>query len=616
MSWAALSRRLPNFEARPQQRRMASAVARAIDEDGVLAVEAGTGCGKSFAYLLPALRAVKQGKRVVVSTRTKALQAQLAEQDIPLLVDALKLGGVVTAHRAVGNGNYVCRLRLETEWASRIGDDEPNRVMAWVRDGGLSLMELAPPTPAPFAASIRVDPAACTRDECPHFGTCGWLKAKREREASNLLVVNHALLLTDLQRRAKGGRVLPDYDVLIVDEAHDLPASAMDALGASFERIGVEKQVERAVEMGVAADIVRSVREEVGRVFDMADKLLGDRRNVSVSEWPFGGAGRAHQSLMSLAAECDTGIRNDAERSVRWRSLKASVERHADALSSVVAFGSRTVRWAERGRKGGTVLRMAPVDTGRLLARSLYGLPSAVVFTSATIATGESFRPFLRDVGAYTADTLQLGSPFDYEKNCELRLYPDAPCPKRNAEAYAAHVEEAARDLVLESEGGAFLLFTSWTAMRAASAALRPVFEKAGLHVVCQGQDTHADIVRTFGERDDAVLFGTESYWAGVDVPGRALRLVVLAKLPFDLPSHPVELARTRLLEAAGRDAFREVQLPKAITRLRQGHGRLIRRADDVGTVAILDPRICTKRYGAAMLRALPEASRSVAART
>jgi ATP-dependent DNA helicase DinG len=610
---------------------MAEAVEAAIAEGRHLVVEAGTGVGKSFGYLVPALlHAHAGGGPVIVATRTIALQEQLVERDIPFLQQALGLEKLPVA-LAKGRGNYVCLRRLElahSEGRSLFADPAESEQLARIRDWARasrdgSRAELTfRPLPQVWDA-VQAEAGNCLHRRCSFYERCAYQRARRRMHRARLIVANHALVFADLALREGGGGLLPDgYDTLVLDEAHEVEEGAAEHFGAYVSPIGIARQLGRLMgtrrgaglfgraEVGRALhELAEETRAAVQRLFESAGRVRGDaseRRLTAAGEFddPLSEPlGRLVEALSRRrAAIQDPGL------ALEWKARTLRLEETRDLVRLVHGMvDPELVYWLEAvGRRRHTVLRAAPVDVADVLRRTLFGRVRCVLLTSATLTVAGSFEHQKRRLGLREPGELALGSPFDFRRQCRLALYPHLPDPRE--EGFEDGVAEAVRDLVLTSRGGAFVLFTSYRSLARAHEALRKELSGAGLHVLRQGGDLRTrDIVEAFARREDCVLFATDTFWQGVDVRGRNLRLVVLTRLPFAVPDHPLQQARVERVEASGGDSFRELSLPQAVLKLRQGFGRLIRTASDRGTVAILDPRICRRAYGRVFLRSLPE---------
>jgi ATP-dependent DNA helicase DinG len=611
--------RLPAGETRPGQGEMAKAVAQVLaseDPPSHLAVTAGTGTGKSLAYLVPA---VLSGRQVVVATATKALQDQLALKDLPLLASALE----EPFHWAVlkGRSNYLCRQRLleleqrgeqeQLELGEAAGSSRSRRTRL-VGDQVRRLFEFAKttttgdraeldfePTPAAWS-TLSVGPDECPgAARCPSGADCFAERARARAAGADVLVVNHHLLGAHL---ASGGAVLPEYEALVVDEAHELEDTMADSLGVDLSpgRLRGTAAVARAALSGSSEALAEAVLETATR-FELAlGREVGHRLEVGlgselgpvvrlVSER----LRRLEEALRRATSEA-TGSPHSQQPALRALLLTESCRLAAEQC---LAAGEETVLWVEGGSR--TSLRSAPLDVSEFLSEQLFS-KVPVVLTSATLAPG---LPARLGASPDLARELDVGSPFDFRTNgllyCAVGL-PDRRAP--GAEA-AIHEELAA---LIEAAGGRTLgLFTSHRAMEAAGSVLRG---RLGFPLHIQGDLPKAGLLGLFSEEEEACLFATMGFWQGVDVPGPSLSLVVIDRLPFPRPDDPLFSARR---EAAGRDGFRRVDLPRAATLLAQGAGRLIRSAEDKGVVAVLDPRLATASYAGYLVAALPPLRRT-----
>jgi ATP-dependent DNA helicase DinG len=608
---------------------MAAAVERALSESRHLVVEAGTGVGKSFAYLVPALLHLGgSGGPVVVATRTIALQEQLVTKDIPLLLDALGMQDVKVA-LAKGRGNYVCRRRTEmaSQEARGLFEDaakvaEVERIRLWAAgsaDGSLADLPFRPTSEVWDAC--RAESGNCLHRQCRFYDDCAYQRSRREMYGARLVVANHAIVFADLALREAGARLLPDYECIVLDEAHAIEDDAAEHFGARVSPFGIARLLGRF--MGVKRRTGLFGRAEVGPdLYDGVEEARAalrrlfegvDRFRAGENERRIRAAGAFEEPLTEPLARLLARLRErhasieDPGLALEWKSRTDRLEEDMHAIRLVHGVLDREyVYWAESGGRGGhSVLRAAPADVAPILKRTLFSRVPCVVTTSATLQVEGSFEHFKRRVGLEEPDELALGSPFDFKRQCRLLVYPGMPDPRDPAHEAAAAAE--IRKLVLGSKGGAFVLFTSYGALDRMHKAVAKDLEKAGLHVLRQGGDQRTgDIVAAFRERDDCVLFATDTFWQGIDVRGRNLRLVIIARLPFAVPDHPLQQARLERIEEEGGDPFRQYSLPQAVLKLRQGFGRLIRAHDDEGTVAILDPRIVTKPYGRTFLQSLP----------
>ncbi len=628
-----IARAMEGYEDRPEQVRMARAVAEALSQSRHLIVEAGTGVGKSFAYLVPALAwAAEADGKVAVATSTIALQEQLVEKDLPALAKTLPFATPFALVK--GRGNYVCLRRLHL--AAGAGgdlfpaDDEREQLLAilsWAEKGGGSRQELPFEPAFDVWDSVRAESGNCLHKACPFYERCAYQEGRRRTHAARLLVMNHHVLLSDLALRRSGASFLPKVDAVVVDEAHDLEDAAAECLGTRLSSRGVGQVLGRLWndrrQSGLLArhgdPTLKAMADDARRLsrafFDGVRQSLDGEgvgtRMVPVERPLSGDAGLA-LALETLATAIAEGVPSADEQdlalelSVRAKSL-AGLSEEVERL--VAGPDDDHAMWAEWDARANAALTLAPIDVGADLKKALYDAHDSVVLTSATLAVGRppSFRFTRERLGLEDAEELSLGSPFDFARQARIVIRTDVPDPVRAKEAYEAALPEAVLDAVRRTNGGAFVLFTSYEAMKRTAKAIRAHLVGDGLLVLVQGEDLQRTAMLDRFRAENAVLFGVSSFWQGVDVPGDALRNVVIARLPFDVPTHPLQRARQARLEREGRSAFSHLSLPGAAIRLKQGFGRLIRRATDKGIVVILDPRVVSKRYGKTLLDSLPE---------
>jgi ATP-dependent DNA helicase DinG len=607
-----LARALPDYTERREQRRMAQAVAQALERREPLLVEAGTGTGKTFAYLVPALLS---GRRVVISTGTRTLQDQLFSKDLPLVARAL--GRPARIALLKGRANYLCLYRLEQADAQRAieGLKPANRLLARVerwakttRSGDLSEVPGLADANAVWSlvTSTREN---CLGARCPRYSACHVVAARRAAQEADIVIVNHHLLLADLTLKEDGfGDLLGAADAVILDEAHQIPDLATMFFGLSVSSRRVELLAQEArlelAKRGVAAveaqnttaEVEHALRELALRVPRAAGRLSWEESGAAL-ELPAVGLADA---LDALAARLDT-VGEEAAVALcagRAREMAASLERiaHADT-----GEGARTVETTQRGFG----LGLLPFDVSERFQALARRHASAWIFTSATLSIGEDFAHFAQRLGLADAPTLRIESPFDYQR--QGRLYLPAGLPDPSSPVFTPAVVDTALPLIEAAGGGAFVLFTSHRALAAAADLVRRRWgESPPFPLFVQGAAPREQLLREFREAGNGVLLGTTSFWEGVDVKGEALRLVIIEKLPFASPDDPLVKARIRFLESQGGNAFRDYQLPEAVLALKQGVGRLIRSEEDYGVVAICDPRIVTRSYGRAFLASLP----------
>lgn len=619
------------YERRPQQETMAEEVAAALSEPGHLAIEAGTGVGKSYAYLAPLiLFASRNDSRAVVSTYTISLQEQLVRKDIPFLLR--HMGVDLEPVLVKGRSNYLCLRRLAR--ARRMEQDLfqassaawLDRLDEWVdRAGDGSLQELRDPPPPEVWDAVCAEEGNCAGVRCPQSGACFFMKARRRMRGSRLLIVNHHLLFSDLAMRRQTAGFLPEFDSLVLDEAHQVEGVASERLGLRLTQYAFEHWMRRlyspvsqkglmaALRNGSVALAVERLWGDVERLFrDLVERggLNANQSHVTIRE-PLGIETAVPDRLREISAQLrdlaegmeeDSDLRPEVQQARRkgeelGRALRSFLERELEGH----------VYWMESGRRGRVQLHAAPVDVAPLLKPILFDSVPSVVMTSATLAVKGELDYFRARIGAEPCRTVRVGSPFDYARQMRLRLASGMPDPARDAE----FVEAAAgriRESVLRTAGGAFVLFTSASMLRSVVERVREPLEAAGLDLLVQGGPLprHA-MLEQFRKGGSQVLFGLDSFWMGVDVRGDALRNVVIVRLPFSVPDHPLIQARLENIRSRGGDPFRDYSLPEAVIRFRQGVGRLIRTVTDTGEVTVLDPRILSKWYGKWFLRSLPE---------
>jgi ATP-dependent DNA helicase DinG len=621
-----------NFEYRPQQQAMAAAVAAALEEERHLVVEAGTGVGKSLAYLIPAaLFAVEQGKKAVISTHTINLQEQLLHKDIPIVKKILPIE--FDAALMKGRQNYVCGRRLDraiaqaNELFTTTEQTELARLAEWARttrDGTLSDLPIEP-DPKVWT-QVCSEAHICTTKTCGQNPRCFFQQARRRLLAADVVVLNHTLFFTLLPEELaehEEGYLFPN-DFLIFDEAHTLEQVASRQIGIGVSQYGLRATIQRLYNarskkglFTVTRDapgvtLAASLIEEADRFFDAiearADFKKGREYRVRQAEIvPDEITGR----LSALQARIIEVVRKTEDEFLK-AELQDLSRRIRDAREGISVFLQQSadeyVYWIERtGRAAQNIsLNAAPIDVAPVLRRMIFRDGCTSVLTSATLAVGRpDLAYFRRRVGATEADPLQLGSPFDFEKQMQLFVVRKMPDP-RDA-TYHGALAEWIGHFVAQTDGRAFVLFTSYRAMQALATEMEEFFVSKNLHLLVQGKGApRSRLLEEFKTTPRSVLFGTDSFWMGVDVPGEALSNVIITRLPFAVPDHPLIEAKLELIQARGGDAFTEYSLPEAILKLRQGVGRLIRTKSDHGIVVILDNRVMTKTYGRAFLKALP----------
>jgi ATP-dependent DNA helicase DinG len=678
-----IAEHMGQYEDRRSQRDMAAYIADGYNDGGVQLLEAGTGVGKSFAYLVPALAWARTNQeRTIVSTNTINLQEQLVGKDLPLLREALGTGEYTPSFALLkGWRNYLCLSRLhQAVGAQRTlleGDklDELVGLSEWAGhtlDGTLSDLAVTPTPEVWDEVSAEAD--LCARLKCAHFDRCFLFRARRRAAEADVVVVNHHLLAADLSvRRAQDNweeaAVLPPYKRLVLDEAHHLEEVAAGHLGvqvtsrsvrrllARFERNGRGLAPTLSHELAARGD--PPSRESLEILQQRLYPALTDARRASdamfhrlyerLAEAP---AGQLRLSDdFAVDQIWDEGLAFDLDATLTaFRSLRESVETIADRLAQAdeterrgqlllelrgalrrleavsdglnrtlrpAGGGPPTVRWMERTTRGQTVqLSAVPLDLAPLLRELLFDRLDTVVLTSATLAASGDFEFLEGRLGLGGEDSPVterqiFSSPFDFPSQCLFGVPTDLPEPREDEIGHGAAVVQIVSDLAYASDGGMFVLFTSHASLRRAAGELRMMLGTRWPLLV-QGEAPRDVLLRRFREAENAILLGTDSFWEGVDVPGRALRALVINKLPFKVPSEPLTAARLERLVEEGQDGFFHYLLPHAALKLKQGFGRLIRSRKDVGVVVLLDSRAVTKRYGPLLLGGLPRAERVV----
>ncbi|MGZ3562684.1 MAG: ATP-dependent DNA helicase [Vulcanimicrobiaceae bacterium] len=606
---------LPGFEARPGQVQMAHLIERGFLEGMHTIVEAGTGVGKSLAYLIPALRS---GKKVVLSTGTIALQEQLYTKDIPLVVRALGIPARVTLLK--GRNHYLCKQKLERMRADRLV--APSRSMQELWEWG-SRTQTGDRSELPFLPSVDdweqldADADDCVGEFCEHFRDCYFFKKRDEAKYADIVVVNHALFFLDL---AMGGGLLPPYDYVILDEAHQCERWATAALTATLSRATVGRmlrKLHRAYSLPAHFDTefdqgIRGLESTLARV-------PGDRYPLHANEEALPALDRLRESLFKLEnwlyanwhAALKKKPQNDVEAERRRDLAMRAILAHEATIDRAHMPGDQAIAWAERSEGDGRYeINSAPHDVAEFLRVHLFERTPSVVLTSATIANGPAtssgpFEFLKRSLGVTNAQELVAPSPFDYPNQSRLFVAPPQLNPKAvNFARLAAPLVEECLD---RSRGRAFVLFTSYARLHEVYALVR---ERIAFPIRLQGELPRTHLLEWFRKTPGAVLFATGTFWEGIDVVGDQLSCVIIDRLPFPSPADPLVQARVEALEARGQNGFEHYMIPSAIVRLKQGFGRLIRSKNDRGLVALLDGRAASSHYGATILGALPPAKR------
>ncbi len=656
-----LSAAMPSFEPRPSQVAMAFDVAGVFNDGGVLAAEAGTGVGKSFAYLLPAL-AWAQGNedKVVVSTATINLQDQLFSKDIPLISSMFKKKPKAVLVK--GRSNYLCSRRLREaieEEGLLMADDHPLRKISQWESAGTSGDRAALPFRVDDSTWSKVCSEAdtCLSLLCPFRESCHVIVVRKEAASAQIIVVNHHLLFADVASRQRASSVdqtsiLPSYSALVLDEAHAIESSATSLFTESLSSQGMQKKLSRLyrktrkgrfgalaklAKLDSGAEVlIRAFEKEAREIQSALDDLesgalglLGREYSRRLKDCPQGAesvfkepAGRAQRTLLRLVSLVGDFLKSlpeeAAQEGAAYETTIAarSLNEAAQLLGRVKDYESDpdTVFWIEKLRNSQKEYQVyynaTPLEVAPILEKSVFSKIRTVVCTSATLAVGESFDFWMRRVGI-NKDTLAVEakrypSPFPFSSNALLAVDPRAPHPQAEKEAFKAYLGGAVPALLQASGGRALVLFTSYELLDYCYEKALPIMDGLGIACLKQGMDDRSKLLSMFRRDISSVLFATDSFWEGVDAPGETLSLVVITKLPFRVPSDPVQLARAEHVEAKGGNAFAEISIPEAIIKFKQGFGRLIRHSEDRGVAAVLDKRLVASRYGSLFVESLP----------
>ena len=667
----SLSKISENFEERTVQIELLKNIAKAFNSNCLGVFEAGTGVGKSYAYLIPSvLWAVKNKERVIVSTGTINLQQQLCEKDLPAVQKILNLPFKFVLMK--GRQNYICKRRLADAGLTRdlfdTDVEEMDKIIEWEKESATgSRSDLSFMPSEGVWSRVNSESDACMGLRCPYHGECYVMKIRKEAAGANIIVVNHHLLFADIESRIEGAgyddtAVLPPFRHIVFDEAHGIENAATSFFSESFTRFKINKLINQMYRKRKGSEsghlctlaILSSNEEKAGLASDMTAKIKNDILNFEIAcldllgnestkrlyaqtARDFGPAlvaiGELSQSLgkfTDLIHLIMEGIDDDDKDTPAWWESKIAVRRLEAYVLLLKSFCSwdekkENVYWIQKKRlppglaKDNTspdyiTLTQTPLEISRMMNEGVFEPMSSVIFTSATLKTGRDFYYWMNRTGLSFAEKerircLEFQSPFPYEKNMLFAVPSDAPMA--DSIEYQQYIEMAIPRLIQASEGRTLVLFTSRESLNSAHRAAQSYLKGFKGRIMKQGEDDPGRLLEAFKDEKESVLFATDSFWQGVDVPGDSLMQVIIVKLPFTVPNDPVFTARSDAIKARGGNPFMELSVPEAVIKFRQGIGRLIRRSDDKGVVTVLDRRIYEKRYGSIFTASMPDCKRA-----
>ncbi len=604
---------MPGFEQRDSQEKLIEACGDAIERGVPLLAEAGTGTGKTFAYLIPI---IVSGRRAIISTRTINLQEQLVRKDLRFLASVIDFNYAI----AKGRANYLCLRRLNAfRFEEETEEREYRRIVQWAADTGSGDVEDFGIASHGVWDRVCTDADACAGKACPHFTRCFYFSAKRQWEEAQILVSNHALTAVNALL-SEGSKIMPQAELLVIDEAHSLEKALSDQIGITFSNRSFEHVLNRLLRLddrgtykGLLAlspplfPAVEMLRGRLAGLWSSVREQYRDRQMILgrfADEQKLNEVRSAAEDLIEQAREGTLGLfQEDDEIELRASLLKlASL---ADAVAELLEEKPDTVRWAEVEPQR-SALRLAPLYPAPFIRANMLPEHKTAIFTSATLSVAGDFSFMQEMLGLELAQTLSLPSPFDMKRQVQVEIR--SGIDLRNDEGSVQKLADVIIRAADEETGGILVLFTARDAMRRTWDLAADALRSLNRRVMMQGDEyQNSAMLEIMRESTNAVIFGLDSFWEGVDVQGDALRCLVITKLPFEVPTEPVTLARTQDLERRGRNPFMEYSLPRAVLKFKQGFGRLIRSKNDTGRVIICDDRIRTKRYGQAFLMSIAQ---------